>query len=423
MSVSVWQQPPGAVNYNCDVAVIGAGIIGAYTAHSLAAQGRSVAILETRFPAAGATGRNAGFCLMGAADNYATGVARYGREGARELWLLTRENQRKTSTFIEAFGTPSVRCGSAILAIDEQESASITQAYELMREDGFEVGFSPTDPFERGFGAAIFQPDDFGLNPAALVNALIEQAAPRAKLFAPAEVFAIHSTDGGKLLVEARGVSVLCEQVALCTNAYSRIIDSYFNDKVAPVRAQILMTAPLKRRVLDKLAYVNYGYEYFRQLEDGSFLLGGGRSRHKELEIGYDEVPTSWVQTALEEFMQKHFADVLAEAPIVRRWAGTMGFSVDGLPLVGQLPRIPGAFQPVEKLFVSDTIFEPGATPPPPATSPTNIYYAVAFTGHGLGWGMVTADMMIEQMLGRRNDGGLFDVRRLDKETTLSSKT
>src|SRR5689334_9988426 len=172
MSVSVWQQPPGkAPQYSCDVAVIGAGIIGSYTAYTLAKAGRSVAILETRFPAAGATGRNAGFSLTGAADNYATGVDRYGRERARSLWQLTYENQRNTREFVTTFKTPYLPCGSTILAIDEEESALLARAYQLMREDGFDVGFSETDPFERGFGSAIFQPADFGLDPVALVNA------------------------------------------------------------------------------------------------------------------------------------------------------------------------------------------------------------------------------------------------------------
>ncbi len=413
MSVSVWQQlAQNGAKYECDVAVIGAGIIGAYTAHSLALAGKSVAILESRFPAAGATGRNAGMCLMGAADNYATGVDRFGREKARELWRLTQENQRKTRAFVDAFGTPSERCGSAIVAIDDQESALLTRAYALMREDGFEVGFSPTDPFERGFGAAIFQPDDFGIDPVALVQALIENAPDdRVRLFAPAEVFAIQSANG-KLLVEARGVSIACEQVALCTNAYSPLITPYFSDKVAPVRAQILLTAPLSHRVIDRLAYANYGYEYFRQLEDGSFLLGGGRSQHRELEVGYDDAPTAWLQATLEKFLQKHFPDVIAQVPIVRRWAGTMGFSVDGLPLVGQLPVVPGAFLPVERPFVPAKPWEPGRDPV--ETGETGIYFAVGFTGHGLGWGMVTADAMLGQMLGQRSDGGLFDVRRLN---------
>jgi glycine/D-amino acid oxidase-like deaminating enzyme len=161
---------------------------------------------------------------------------------------------------------------------------------------------------------------------------------------------------------------------------------------------------------MDRLAYANYGYEYFRQLPDGSFLLGGGRGHYPELEVGYDEVPTAWVQATLEEFLQKHFPDVVKAAPIVRRWAGIMGFAVDGLPLVGRLPEVPGQFHPIHQPIVPAPVFQPGS--PPPATQ-SEIYYAVGLTGHGMGWGLITADAMIEQMLGHKSDGGLFDVKRL----------
>ena len=414
MSVSVWQQRPnGANQYECDVTVIGAGIVGAYTAYTLAEAGKRVALVETRFPAAGATGRNAGMSLMGAADNYATGIERYGRDKARELWHLTALNQRKTREFVERWGVERIPGGSYILAIDETESALLTQAYDLMRQDGFEVGFSPTDPLGRGFGAAITQPNDFGLDPVALVRALIENApGDRLRLFAPAEVFAIEEASGGRLRVKARTVDIICEQVTLCTNAYSPIVTPYFQAKVRPVRAQMLMTAPLSYRVMDRLAYANYGYEYFRQLPDGSFLLGGGRSYHRDLEVGYDEVATTWLQTTLEEFLGRYFPDVAEAAPIVRRWAGTMGFTPDGLPIAGKLPVVPGAFAPISQPFAPAP-----ATPPPFQTDSsrqTGIYFAVGFNGHGLGWGIVTADAMIGLMLGQQTDAGLFDVSRLD---------
>lgn len=412
MSVSIWQQGLRSEKvYQCDVAVIGAGIIGSYTAYMLASQGKQVALLESRFPAAGATGRNAGMCLMGAADNYATGVAKFGRAKAQHLWNLTRENQAKTRTFVDKFGTPSVKCGSYILGIDATESALLAEAYDMMRQDGFEVEFFKEDPFGRGFGSAILQPDDFGLDPAALVSALIAAAAPQVTLFAPAEVFAIQRGNAGRLVVEARGVTVECDRVALCTNAYSPLISSYFADKVAPVRAQILLTAPLKQRVIDRLAYVNYGYEYFRQLDDGSFLLGGARSRHRELEVGYDEIATGWLQASLEEILRQYFPDVAQAAPIVRRWAGTMGFSVDGLPLAGELPYVPGAFGPVARPFVPAGSYEPGEFTADP--EPSGIFFAVGFTGHGLGWGMVTADAMLALLLGNSEQTSLFDVRRL----------
>jgi glycine/D-amino acid oxidase-like deaminating enzyme len=410
MSVSIWHKATDSTEpVNSEVAVIGAGIVGAYTARTLAEAGKKVCVLEARFPAAGATGRNAGFCLMGAADNYATGITRYGRAKARALWELTRENQRHMRELVKKFNIWHEECGSAILAIDAPESVLLDEAYELMREDGFNISFSREDPFGRGFGSAIFQPDDFGLHPVNLTLALLDH--PGITLHAPAEVYAVYGNTG-RLVVLSKQVSVLCDQLALCTNAYSPLISSYFRDKIAPKRGQILVTPPLKKRVVDRLVYTNYGYEYFRQLPDGQFLLGGGRGHHKELEVGYDETPTEWVQNTLDNFMRQFFSDVLAETggQVTRRWAGIMGFSVDGLPLVGRLPHVPGHFPALSQSPIAD--FHPADFTPDP--SPPEIWFAAGMTGHGNGWGLAAADLMIGQMLGQRQDGGLFDVARLN---------
>lgn len=405
MSVSYWQQPPGVgTAIECDVVVIGAGIVGAYAAHVLTTRGRKVTVLESRYPAAGATGRNAGFCLTGAADNYASAVKRWGRDRARELWRLTFENQRKMREFVERFRVPYESCGGWILAESDEEAVQLRQAHEWMRADGFPVGFQETDPLGRGFCAGLLQPEDFGLDPVALTTALWNDAGSHgARLFAPAEVFAIHRFADGKLLVEARGVRAMCDRVALCTNAYSPLIDSFFDGLVSPVRGQLFATTPLRRRVLDRLAYSDFGYYYFRQLPDGAFLLGGARHHHRDLEVGYDDAATEWVQASLEEYLRRHFPDVAREVSVARRWAGTMGFSVDGMPLVGELPEVPGHFSPVRR--------NPSSLPRKAGRS--GIHFAVGMTGHGNGWGMVAADFMIGQMLGEREDAGLFDFRRL----------
>jgi len=385
MSVSYWQQRPGQGQLiECEIAVVGAGLLGAYTADVLAAKGKKVALIESRFPAAGATGRNAGFCLIGAADNYASGVERWGRERTRDLWRLTLENQRKMRALVERFEVPFEPCGGWILAMSEDEGALLTRSCEWMQEDGIPVEFSKKDPLGRGFGVGLLQPGDFGLDPVALARAMLQDAIARgAQVVMPAEVFAIQPS-GGKLRIEARGATVECEKVAICANAYAPLLSSFFADKVSPVRGQLLATAPLPARILDRLAYADRGYYYFRQLPDLSFLMGGARHLHRDAEVGYDDSPTGPLQDSLEDFLRRYFPEAAA-APVARRWAGTMGFSVDGLPLVGQLPDLPGVF------------------------------YAVGMTGHGYGWGVSAADLMMAQMLGDRPDAGLFDAARLQK--------
>ena len=54
MTVSVWQQADEPLEAEHDDVVIGAGIVGSYAATLLVQRGRNVALVDARFPAAGA---------------------------------------------------------------------------------------------------------------------------------------------------------------------------------------------------------------------------------------------------------------------------------------------------------------------------------------------------------------------------------
>src|SRR5690606_26379980 len=122
--------------------------------------------------------------------------------------------------------------------------------------------------------------------------------------------------------------------VILATNAYSPKMDPYFYDKIIPTRAQVFVTEPLDESVIDVCGYSNYGYMYYRMTFDNRFLIGGARDKHMQHEHDTTEDRVNvLVQSELERYMQKYFPDV--NKPISRRWAGIMGFSVDGLPMAG----------------------------------------------------------------------------------------
>jgi glycine/D-amino acid oxidase-like deaminating enzyme len=72
-----------------------------------------------------------------------------------------------------------------------------------------------------------------------------------------------------------------------------------------------------------------------RQAWDGTIVVGGCRRAFADSEIGYDDRTTSQVQGALERFACEMFGLAPDELNITGRWAGTMGFSPDGLPLIG----------------------------------------------------------------------------------------
>src|SRR5256886_5646378 len=83
-----------------------------------------------------------------------------------------------------------------------------------------------------------------------------------------------------------------------------------------------------------------------QSLEEGEFrvFFFSSRRRHTRFDCDWSSDVcssdlTDPVQRVLESYLREKFPDI--DAPIERRWAGIMGFSVDGLPLVGTLPDKP----------------------------------------------------------------------------------
>src|SRR3954463_12527742 len=121
MTVSYWQDASFEQTIECDVCVVGAGIVGLYLARLLAGQGQRVCVLEARHIASGASGRNAGMVLTGTAYYYHDALRVYGRDLARQIWQLTYHNRDIVRGLSEEFGTPWHQSGSLLLALDDTE--------------------------------------------------------------------------------------------------------------------------------------------------------------------------------------------------------------------------------------------------------------------------------------------------------------
>ena len=76
------------------VAIVGGGIAGVAVGYWLARDhGIEASIYERGRLAEGASGRAAGFLLIGPADYYDAAVERWGRDLARSIWRFSAENR------------------------------------------------------------------------------------------------------------------------------------------------------------------------------------------------------------------------------------------------------------------------------------------------------------------------------------------
>lgn len=374
MSVSYWLDASEERSpIRADVVVIGAGIAGASIAYWLAKSGVDVALVDRGAVASGASGRNAGFVTCGSVEHYSRQVARHGEAVAHELWAMAEDNLRLIRDELVAGG---VECGfrqrgTYSLAGTEHELVELQQSAKLMADKGIRVSMVTEadvarDLGARGFTGGALYHDDGEVHPVQLVRGIAEKSG--ARVFPHSEVHRIEVPNASEVVVHAAEQRFEASALVLATNGYSHLLDPYFRERIFPTRGQIIVTEPVAP-FLDAPCYANFVLDYFRQLDDGRVLIGGFRQLAKETEVGVADEPNEDIHAALEAFLARHF-ECLEGVRLTHRWAGIMGFSVDGTPMIGSLPGRP------------------------------NAYFCAGFTAHGIGMGFragqLTADLMLE---------------------------
>jgi glycine/D-amino acid oxidase-like deaminating enzyme len=385
VTVSLWQDTaawPGEIEHqreSADFCIIGGGIVGASLATLLGEAGKTVIVLESGQVGGGASGRNAGHCIAGLRNTYHHAVERLGREKARELRVMLEENRTMVRGWLDRLAVPCEANGSQYLGIDQQECDELRAAARALQADGFDVEFSEQAPYDCGFQGRLYQPGDMGLQPYLLVTRLM--ASSGALVYENSEVRQIEQR-GDTVIVRSKRVTVECKQAILATNAYSRIIHPYFRDKIFPTRAQMFATEPSDApRLIPMPTGTQDGFEYFRQLSDGRFIIGGYRDRFPEEEVGYGDETTPHLQAGMHAWVAERFPEI-GRLQVTHRWAGIMGFTKDGMPLVGRLPDMP------------------------------SVAFAAGFTGGGMSYGPLTARLAVEYVLNGTHPG-LFSADRL----------
>jgi glycine/D-amino acid oxidase-like deaminating enzyme len=354
------RSPSPAAPLDVDVAIVGGGYTGLWTALELRRRDPElrVAVLEAAFCGWGPSGRNGGFChgywsyLAGLRDLF-------GDEHALELCEIGDRIVPGIRAFLEAHGEDAwLREGGMLQAsTTPSQDAAVELAIAAARELGHpdearrrdDPGISPA------FRTAVFFRDGATVHPARLVRAL-----RRAVHAAGVELYEGTRVTLRRGALEANGFPVRAKDVVVATNAAAA--------GWRPVRgtmtvfgSYVVLTEPVPE-LLDQIGWTEgealidsrMFLHYFRTTNDGRVLMGSGSGP-----IGFggriDERFTHDAATAARaEAGLRRLLPGLDAAKVEAAWGGPIDVAADHTPFIGTVPG-------------------------------TRTHYALGYSGHGVG--------------------------------------
>lgn len=357
-----------------DVIVVGGGIAGTSIAWRLAESGRRVLLLERRGICAGASGRNAGMTGSGS-SMHATSRA------GRAVYAITVANLNLMRDLHHELGRSFslLLPGSLDIITTEEQYLHLKHAVEVEQEAGIEIELldaiatrSIMPALSPEILGAAFAEDRGHFWPFALVTGVADAAARHgAELRVNARVQRL-VYDGDRVIgVEVDGEIIFAEHVVLATNAWTPTLLPLPEGALVPARGQIIVTQPLPPLLACPFG-TNFDKEYGRQTPTGQILIGGFRRDDTNEGLGsYLEEVNPAVQGGLAGCLVDLFPDLRGTARVVRSWAGIMGFTADGLPLIGPYAPSPG------------------------------LWVAAGFNGAGFSWGAINGKIMTRLINGQ----------------------
>ncbi|KAJ5688791.1 hypothetical protein N7462_003183 [Penicillium macrosclerotiorum] len=391
-STAFWQEPAHKITNvksqqlpsEVDFAIIGSGITGCSVAHTLLnnpkLRNKRIAVFEARALTSGATGRNGGHLVSPAAVDFAAVAKLFGPDKAAEVSRFSFRNLERFYEFVATLddnlkGVSEVRKVQKVMNF--LESTTFDNFKDSLRQfsaacpelaDQFKILTAEEAKAKYKFNesaGACEQPAG-AIWPYRLITGLfakmLHENPSRFSIDTNTPVTSVTYNSESPLypykLTTPRGI-VHAGQVVYCTNGFTSHLLPRLRGKVFPFRgtmsAQAISPALPNHGArhswsiyhepkFDKATgNFTFGLYYMTQnARTGDFFFGGEKQRYEDILVSDDTVvptiPSRNLQSVMTGTFKSSTGEALKTTPR-RIWSGIMGFTPDGMPLVGRLGR------------------------------------------------------------------------------------
>jgi glycine/D-amino acid oxidase-like deaminating enzyme len=343
-------RPPLPGDRDADVAIVGAGFTGLWTALYLARHDPSlrIAVVEAETAGFGASGRNGGWASALFPASHAKVAKRSTREGAVAQHAAMRASVDEVlrAADEEHIDARAAKGGNVVLARSEVQLRRARDEVAEARswgvgEDSLRL-LGATEATEVLAGSrvlgATYTPDCAAIHPARLVRGLADAVVRRgvdlyeqtpATEIAPGRVVTRHGI-------------VRAERVIRATEGYTTTLEGQ-RRRLVPVYSLIIATEPLPAPMWERIGlrrretFSDHRHLiiYGQRTADDRLVFGGrGAPYHfgSRIKPSYDRVPR--VFSALEATLVDLFP-VVKDCAITHRWGGALGIARDWTASVG----------------------------------------------------------------------------------------
>ena len=339
------------------VLVIGAGVLGSCLAYYLARAGQDVLVVDRDDINLQASGANAGSLHVQLLSfDFGAKAEQGGGPAAATLPLgppavaLWQQIARDCGVDLDLKIT-----GGLMVADSEAGMRFLEAKVALERRHGIEAHVVGSDELRRMAPAlspamlgAEWCPLEGKINPLAATYAVADHALARgARSVRGCNVERIerHSGAGAGFTVHTSRGTIRAGRIVNASGAWSSTIGAMLGVKVpvhgAPLQMIVTEAAP---PLVDHLLAHADRHLSMKQAASGGLIIGGGWSARFDPAMRMNQAERASIEGNL--WVAQHVLPALAGLNVLRCWAG-MNVNIDGAPIVGEVPGVPGFFNAV----------------------------------------------------------------------------